>query len=125
MSPCGAVEMPLRYMVPTMGSAPRSSSRLTSSKLPVHEKRLQTHNRIKLEQEAEKDEANHLFCMPASICLYCYSPPEKYASEVISQPVITLTGAAAYRAEQVDGRKRRGATLMVPAAAASCSGVSV
>ncbi|TNN68010.1 hypothetical protein EYF80_021802 [Liparis tanakae] len=31
MSPCGAVEMPLRNMVPTMGSAPRSSSKLTSS----------------------------------------------------------------------------------------------
>lgn len=37
MSPCGAVEIPLRYMVPTMGSAPRSSSKLTSSKLPAHE----------------------------------------------------------------------------------------
>lgn len=40
MSPCGAVEMPLRYIVPTMGSAPRSSSKLTSSKFPVKTKRL-------------------------------------------------------------------------------------
>lgn len=38
MSPWGAVEMPLRYMVPTMASAPRSSSKLTNSKLPARKK---------------------------------------------------------------------------------------
>ena len=34
MSPSGAEEMPFRHMVPIMGSAPLSKSRLTSSKLP-------------------------------------------------------------------------------------------
>lgn len=34
MSPSGADEMPFRHMVPIMGSAPRSRSKLTSSKLP-------------------------------------------------------------------------------------------
>lgn len=34
MSPRGADEMPFRHMVPIMGSAPRSRSKLTSSKLP-------------------------------------------------------------------------------------------
>lgn len=35
ISPCGVVEMPLRYIVPTTGSAPLSNSRLTSSKFPA------------------------------------------------------------------------------------------
>lgn len=34
MSPCGVVEIPFLYMVPIRGSAPRSSSKLTSSKFP-------------------------------------------------------------------------------------------
>lgn len=34
MSPSGVEEMPFRHMVPVMGSAPLSKSKLTSSKLP-------------------------------------------------------------------------------------------
>lgn len=37
MSPCGVMEMPFLYIVPIMGSAPRSNSKLTSSKFPARQ----------------------------------------------------------------------------------------
>lgn len=39
MSPWGVVEIPFLYMVPIRGSAPRSSSKLTSSKFPASPER--------------------------------------------------------------------------------------
>lgn len=90
MSPCGAVEMPLRYMVPTMGSAPLSSSKLTSSKLPVHEKQLAQFkyrkHPIRLSREKDNNK-NHLSC----ICLYFNSFQEDYDSKAMSYPATTLT----------------------------------
>lgn len=41
--------MPLRYMVPTMASAPRSSSKLTNSKLPARKKKTQTNQHLSTE----------------------------------------------------------------------------
>lgn len=63
MSPCGAVEIPLRYMVPTIGSAPRSSSKLTNSKLPAH---------IKTWWRLKPETARHRFHHFA--CIYLYFP---------------------------------------------------
>ena len=40
---------------------------------------------------------DHLFCMHASICLYISCPQEKYASKVITQPMIMLTARCGYQ----------------------------
>lgn len=40
---------------------------------------------------------DHLFRMHASICLYFSSPQDKYASDVVTQPMITLTVRCCYQ----------------------------
>lgn len=71
MSPCGVVEIPFLCMVPIKGSAPRSNSKLTSSKLPASPEK-GFHKRIKANTESVEalgqGEDGHLLPTAAASC---------------------------------------------------------
>ena len=115
MSPWGAVEMPLRYVVPTMGSAPRSSSKLTSSKLPVHEEDMFIYTQTLWEwdrvrqSETERDRVRQRdgwewgerwiissACRPLFVFIF-QAPQDRGACEAVTQPMSLLTVRCCYQ----------------------------